>query len=353
LAAATLADETARARSSSLAVSAIDDFADARGERGGLLQRHVHVGQAVLQHLEARDRHAELLALAHVVERVAQQAAHDADRFGADGERGLVQRAFDLRQRAAFGAEQCLGGQAHVVEGDVGGAAAVARRVGAQAQAGRVPGHHEQRQALLAARRDDEMAGPRRRLHHGLAAIEPEAVALAHELRLHVVARVAALRFAVREGQHGLPRDDAREQRIGLCTGVALQQAGADHHRRQVRLGRERAAQRFHQREVRGHAQAQAAVRFGQRRAQQIEFAREALPERRRRIVGSRERMQALLEAVVVVQVAREAVAQHREGVVLFGACAHCKNLSGPAGGPRRCCAAPRWNRRRWKRRGR
>jgi hypothetical protein len=73
--------------------------------------------------------------------------------------------------------------------------------------------------------------------------------------------------------------------RIGLRAGVALQQAGADHHRRQVRLGRERAAQRFHQREVRGHAEAQAAVRFGQRRAQQVELARQALPERRRRIV--------------------------------------------------------------------
>jgi hypothetical protein len=77
---------------------------------------------------------------------------------------------------------------------------------------------------------------------------------------------------------------------------------------------------------------AQAALRFGQRRAQQAELARQALPERRRCVVGVAQRVQALLEAVVVLQVAREAVAQHREGVVLFGEDAHGVALSSPAG---------------------
>ncbi|MCY1505424.1 hypothetical protein D9M68_396400 [compost metagenome] len=173
------------------------------------------------------------------------------------------------------------------------------------------------------------MAGPRRGLHHGLAAVEPQpAIGLAHELRAHVVARMAAVRLVVREGQHGLPRDDAFEQRIGHRARVSLQQAGADHQRGKIRLGRERAAQRGHQREVRGQAEAQSALRFGQGRAQQAEVTCQALPERWRCIVGGGQCMKSLLEAMLVVEVAREAVAQHREGVVLVGEGGHGKRAS-------------------------
>jgi hypothetical protein len=43
------------------------------------LELHLHVGDAVAQRLEGRDRHAELLARVHVLDRQRDQLVHRAD----------------------------------------------------------------------------------------------------------------------------------------------------------------------------------------------------------------------------------------------------------------------------------
>ena len=63
--------------------------------RDGLLEFHVHVDHSVLEHLEAADRLAELLALLAVFDGVGQHLAHGTDRFGADRGRPLVAGALE------------------------------------------------------------------------------------------------------------------------------------------------------------------------------------------------------------------------------------------------------------------
>ena len=68
----------------------------------GLFDRDEHVGGAVLQGLEAADRHAELRAGLEIFDGGLQRFIHRADRFGAQRDAGFVDHALDQRQ-AIFG----------------------------------------------------------------------------------------------------------------------------------------------------------------------------------------------------------------------------------------------------------
>ena len=64
-------------------------------QRLALLALHEHVDHAMLQRLEAADRHAELYALLGVFDGFVLERLHDADGLGAHGERRFVDRRFE------------------------------------------------------------------------------------------------------------------------------------------------------------------------------------------------------------------------------------------------------------------
>ena len=70
------------------------------GHRSRLLARHDHVDHAVLQHLEAADRDAELLARAQIVERRIGRRFHRSDRLRQLRGDRAIHRRLDPRQRA-------------------------------------------------------------------------------------------------------------------------------------------------------------------------------------------------------------------------------------------------------------
>ena len=61
----------------------------------GLLDGDEHVGGAVLQGLEAADRHAELLSGLEILDRALQRFIHRANRFRAHRGAGLIHHALD------------------------------------------------------------------------------------------------------------------------------------------------------------------------------------------------------------------------------------------------------------------
>ena len=71
------------------------------GHAARLLERDQHVGGAVLQHLEAADGNAELLARLHVVDGEFVHRCHGADRFGANRRHRHIGDLFDQREGRA------------------------------------------------------------------------------------------------------------------------------------------------------------------------------------------------------------------------------------------------------------
>ena len=67
--------------------------------RARQLELHLDVGDAVAQRLERGDRHAELLARVHVLDRDRDQPVHRADRLGAERGDADVDRALERRRR--------------------------------------------------------------------------------------------------------------------------------------------------------------------------------------------------------------------------------------------------------------
>ncbi|MCY1227712.1 hypothetical protein D9M72_399980 [compost metagenome] len=69
----------------------------------------------MLQHLEGADRHAELLALARIVDGVGQHARHGAIGFGRECDHGFVAQLFDQGKGLAFRADALAGRHLHIV----------------------------------------------------------------------------------------------------------------------------------------------------------------------------------------------------------------------------------------------
>ena len=105
-----LAAETARARSAGGGAVHLHARQARHGARLLVADHHVH--HAVLERLEAADRHPELPARLQVLERGLVGVADGAHRLRAEQRGGVVGRVLDQRQRAAFLAQQRVGGHA-------------------------------------------------------------------------------------------------------------------------------------------------------------------------------------------------------------------------------------------------
>jgi len=129
---ARLASELARQHlGSRYEAAALCGLACGHRHRGGtghglqLLQCDGHVGHPVLEHLELGQGHAELLAGAQMVGGMGQQGLDRARGFSAQGGDGGIQGRFHRVGGFTARAQHAVGRHQGVVEGDMGGAAAV------------------------------------------------------------------------------------------------------------------------------------------------------------------------------------------------------------------------------------
>src|SRR6516164_2779555 len=106
---------------------------------------------AMLQHLEAADRHAELFARAQIVEGQFVHRRHGAHRLGAERRHGFVGNALDHRVGGARLPEHGVGAGLHVGERHVGGTHAVDGRIVAVGDAGRASVDDEEGEAVAIA----------------------------------------------------------------------------------------------------------------------------------------------------------------------------------------------------------
>ena len=148
-----------------------------------MLQRHHHLGRAVLQRLVGADRLAELLAGLQVFDGHRQHRLHAADRLGRGrGDAGL-DHALDDPSPAPASPSNI--GAVDAAQRDLRRARAVAHPVGAARDAIGAGIDEKQRNTIgvvaLAggARADDELVGGVAVHHDALAAVEPPAAALA------------------------------------------------------------------------------------------------------------------------------------------------------------------------------
>ncbi|MCY1293848.1 hypothetical protein D9M68_753440 [compost metagenome] len=238
----------------------------------------------MLQHLEGADRHAELLALAGVVDGVGQHARHRAVGFRGQRDHGLVAQPLDQREGLAFGADALAGRHLYVVEPHLGCARAVEGGIFAQGHAGRVACDPEQADAPAVAARacgagaDHQVRGERRAHHRVLVPAQLVAIASARGAGLHVMPAIAAGGFGMRPGGGGLAADDGGQPLRGQFGAALRQRAAGQHHGAQVRLEHQVAAELFHHDHVLGSAAAQPAERLGKARAQDAEVARKGTP---------------------------------------------------------------------------
>ena len=286
-------------------------------QRIGLQQRHVHVGESVLYDLEARDRHLELVALAHIVQRVAQQALHHADALGASGQQRFIADFGDQRQQVGPGlAQQSLdrGG----IETQLGRPTAVGQPQVAPADAWRVgPDQRKPQHTGAVARTHQPMRRIGRCAHHRLAPAQHGGTGLAAQRAAHLRQIVPRLGLDRREHRSHRAVDHTAQQLARQLAWQALQQPSAQHQAGQVGLGQQGLAQRLHDQHVIGQPTAQPANGLRQRSAQQPELAGQALPQRRDRFGCAQQRFTPV-EGGGRSQPACQAVTQQRLGVAEF-----------------------------------
>ena len=143
-----------------------------------LLDRDVHVHHPVLQHLETRQRLAELAARAQVLARLRQQALHGAQGIRANRQRGAIQRP---GQRSA-----CLPGRAeaidslhaHAVQHQIRGGPAIHGHPGADGQPRSTHRQREQAVARTLAGAHQQQVGHGRVEDAGLHAVQDNSAGL-------------------------------------------------------------------------------------------------------------------------------------------------------------------------------
>ena len=201
-----------------------------------LLERHDHVGGAMLQRLERADRHAELLARLHVFDRHGERFAHRPDRFGRERGDRLVDDALDQRQRASRGAEHVLRPDAHVGKGDVGRALAVLGRVAAPRHARRVGVDEKEADPVAVApaageaRRHDQLVGAVALADERLLAVQHEGGAVLAGGEPDIDEIEARLLFGMGKAQAQIARRDLADEVGALFgRGGVLQERAAEH----------------------------------------------------------------------------------------------------------------------------
>ncbi len=308
----TLAADSARSR--------VDAIGVERGggvdhRRAGLLDLQQQVGHAVLQRLEAADRHAELLAGAQVVERRILGHVHRADGFGAQRQHALADAVLDRRAGLALGTDQCIGAERHAGQREFRSAAAVDVRIAAQRHAGGAGRHQEQRDAgrfvertRRAGRHHEEVCllGV---LDHRLDAVEPPLPVDALGARLHMVERMVSLGLAVCERRDLRAADDLGEQRL-LLRAAGVGDGAAGKHGAEEGLDHQSAAECLeHHRDVEAAA-GEAAVVLAEQRADHAEVG-ELAPQVGAAALGRAGDAVARLECILLGDEAVQAVGQH------------------------------------------
>src|SRR6266480_310764 len=274
-----------RGRHRARARSGIDRLIDPRAGEAGhgprLLIRDDHVHHAVLQRLEAADRHAELLAGLEVLERGVAGEFHRADGFGANQRGSEVDGLFNRLACAGHGRGSVSGKDQvrgnHVVHGAVG--------------------FHFDVCALGEEKRvaagNDELVSHRRANH---------------------AERFALLSFRVRKSELHPAFDDGRQDGPLLLRAACARNELRAHDGGKVRLDHQRLAEGFHHAHQIHRAAAEAAVLGRERQPGEPERG-ELRPNLGAPAFGRGDDFPARLEAVVLLQ---EAAHRIREQLLLL-----------------------------------
>ncbi|MNZ77399.1 hypothetical protein D3C78_959380 [compost metagenome] len=189
------------------AVRLVGDAGGQQCHRNGLVQLDAHVDHAMLQRLEAADRHAELLARLQVVQGQSARGFHAADRFRALRGDGAALLVAQSRQCLPLLAEQRGAADEDVVQVQVAGLAAVHGGIFAAAHARAFRVDQEQADALLVplatagAGRYQDQLGAVSGDHHRLVAAQLPATGGRLGTGPHVVQLVMTLRLVERHGE--------------------------------------------------------------------------------------------------------------------------------------------------------
>ena len=177
---------------------------------------------------------------------------------------------------AADFAEHGVGADLDPAQRDFRRPDAVAQRIGAAGDAIGIAVDEEQRNTggVIALARgagaDDQRVGAVAVQYDALRAVDDPAIALAGRLGQHVRQIVARLPLAMREGEQLFARGDLRQQRALLRVIAGEAQRGAGQHdRREIRLQRQRPAERLHHQHDLDAAAAEPAMLLGKRQAEQ------------------------------------------------------------------------------------
>ncbi len=193
----------------------------------------------------------------------------------------LVDGAFDQRQRVSRGAEHGLRPDAHVGKGDVGGALAVLGRVAAPRHARRVGADEKEANPVAVApaageaRRHDQPVGAVALADERLLAVEHEGGAVLAGGEPDIDEIEARLLFRMGKAQAQIARRDPADKVGALFgRGGVLEEGAAKDDGLEIGLERQRLAERLHHDHRLDRAAAEAAILFGEGRAQAGPFPR-------------------------------------------------------------------------------
>ena len=261
--------------------------------------------------------HAELLARLHVFDRHRQRFAHRADRLGGKRRDRLVDRPFDDRQRASGLAENVLGLDPHVGEGDLRRALAVLGRIAAPRDAGRIGVDQEEADPVPIAaaaaepRRNDQRVRAVALADEPLLAVQHESRAVFARGQPDIMQIVARLPLGVGETEPEIARCDLADE-IGplFGTGAVPDQRAAEDDGLEIRFERQRLAEFLHHDHGLDRAAAVAAVVLREGRAKQAHLGVLA-PQRLAPAARARLITLAGLETVPILHQPHDIVAQH------------------------------------------
>ncbi len=277
----------------------------------------VHIDHAVLEHLEAANRHAELLALTRIFNRHRVGDLHRSAGLGAQRGDGFIRHQLDQRQPCALFPDQGIGRDRHLFEIDFRRAAAIKGFVIAGDDAGGGFVDHEHRHAsavapfAAGARGDDQMARPRRADHHGLVPIEhiAAAVLLGGGFQIGIV--ISPARFGIGKGEHPAARHDPADMFFLLCRRArVLQKAARAHHGGQERFNHQPLAEFLHDDHRINRAAAKAAIGFAERHPKNAEFS-QLRPDFRAPAIIAGDRFAPRFPIILFAHQPRQPIAHH------------------------------------------
>ena len=142
---------------------------------------------------------------------------------------------------------------------------------------------------------------------------ERKRAAQASETVAYALSDAAAVFKLISEGisTGHFARNDARDQRVRMCSAGQRKRIPANDHGRHIGLDRDRPAEFLHQHHGIDGPAAEAAIGFRQRRAQDAELSGECLPDAGVAPAVTAKHGLPLVEIIIVRKVAPQRVAQH------------------------------------------